>query len=310
MATAEKRKKSFQDNSSSDDDLTEQFKDLKKHRPAISHLYTHSSHHNFEEVDWLRFMAPDIVQARSFSATRPWRINTVYSSMGGPAAALQAPSPQDAKLAYTRPTDTAHCNNHRGPTNKQSRLKQSLLKPSTLQLLQEMKVPFIHTFSADPQSTQVREDMDRLGLVHLAAHHFRDVTDLVKGGAMCSLHREVCIPELGKVPGPSTMAGPSCTVSHRAPLLAVPPQDDLSIAGLPADAREPILHIISTFLSLLPRTFLVESAAGLAEADQLKAALDDKYHIAIIETALGLWVNVERSRPAPQLFSIEQGCAR
>jgi hypothetical protein len=46
------------------------------------------------------------------------------------------------------------------------------------------------------------------------------------------------------------------------------------------------------------RTLLVESVAGLTEARQVRASLGEEYHVAMIEMALGWWVEAERSRPA------------
>lgn len=175
-----------------------------------------------------------------------------------------------------------------------------------------MKVPFSETFSSDPKvsANNFRAELGRLGLVPMAAHHFMDFMDPVQGGAMCNHHQAVCIPKVGQVSGPSATAGPSCTVGRRVLLPAAAPEDDLSVVALPGAAKKTTLGIVSAFLSLLPRTFLIESAAGLAEADLISAALGERYHIAILEMALGMWVEVERSRPVPQALGIVQGRAR
>lgn len=177
---------------------------------------------------------------------------------------------------------------------------------------QEMEVPFTETCSSGHSTFAIhfRAELDRLGLVPLAAHHFVDVMDTVSGGAMCNRHGTVCVPKLGQVPGPSDMASPSFPVSHRAPVPEAAPEDDLSVAGLTGDADETTLCVATAFLSLRPHTFLVESAAGFAEADQIKAALSEEYHVAMLEMALGSWVEAERSRPAPHSLDLEQGAAR
>jgi len=94
-----KRGSLWEDDSASDDELMKHLQYLKRHRAATSHLYRRSACHAFEVVDWLQFMAPEIERAQSILSDRPLRINTLYSSMGGPAAALQAPATHIAKLA-------------------------------------------------------------------------------------------------------------------------------------------------------------------------------------------------------------------
>lgn len=171
-----------------------------------------------------------------------------------------------------------------------------------------MQIPFSETFSVDHEESAFlyRGDLERMGLVPLAVHHFIDLKDPVQGGAVCKHHGAVCIPKLGKVPQPRAIACPGFIVSCRAPPPAAISEDDLSIVGLPSDAEQTITRVTSALLSLLPRSVLVESAGGLSEADRICRALSGEYHIAIVEMALGWWVEMERSRPAPQPRSIER----
>ena len=192
---------------------------------------------------------------------------------------------------------------HHSPTNH-------ITSPAECQQLwQAMKIPFSETVSSDPKISAMhfRAELARLGLVPQATHHFLDAMDVVRGGTICNHHQAVCVPKICRVRGPSTIASPSCSL-RESPVIAH--GDDLSVVGLPGDTEQTTLRVISALLSLQPRTFLVESITGLTEADHISGALSEDYHIAIIDMALELWVEAERSRPAPHSLTIDQSGAR
>lgn len=56
-----------------------------------SHVYGEAEHRKYAEVEWMQFMAPEILQAQYMFRDRHLLINTMCSGIGGPAAALQAP---------------------------------------------------------------------------------------------------------------------------------------------------------------------------------------------------------------------------